>query len=410
MRIVMLTSSYPKYRGETTAPFIEEIAAALVARGHTVHMVAPYHPHLQREPVERGVHLHFFRYAPAPSFNVWGYAQSLFGDTDIKWQTLAVMPFALGASARGLARILAQFRPPDFDLVHAHWVIPNGMPAALVARLAHLPLLVSLHGSDIYLSEQHPALAMVSGMVFGAASGITACSSDLYMRGLRLGARPALTHVVPYGINPHEFRPDVDARAQVRHELELPDNAPLVLALGRLVYKKGFNVLLDAWPHVLAQHPDALLTLVGYGDLRAMLEQQAARLGITSRVRFTGQLERSRAATYLAAADVFALPIVRDRGTDGLPNVLLEAMAAGLPIVASRVAGVPDVIEDGQHGLTIPERDPPALAAAINRLLSNRTLAARLGAAARQRIETELTWDHTAQRFEQIYETIRRRT
>jgi glycosyltransferase involved in cell wall biosynthesis len=88
---------------------------------------------------------------------------------------------------------------------------------------------------------------------------------------------------------------------------------------------------------------------------------------------------------------------------DGLPNTLLEAMGAGRPIVASRVAGVPDVLEDGRHGLLVPDSDSQALADSLVRLLSNPSLAAQLGAAARQRTETELTWEHTVARFEQVY-------
>ncbi len=419
----MLSSSYPKYPGETTAPFIEEIAAGVAARGHCVHLLAPWHPDLRRAPVERGVHLHFFRYAPHPLLNIWGYAQSLVGDTEIRGRTLVAMPFALAGSLRALLEIggwggaVAQIStspespalPLHFDLIHAHWVLPNGVPAALAAWQANLPLVISLHGSDVYLAERHWALAGAAGMAFRAANAVTACSGDLHQRGLRLGARTADSRVIPYGVNPQEFRPDPAAQSQVRAELAqqrgtpLPETAPLVLGLGRLVYKKGFAVLLDAWPQVLAQHPQALLVLVGYGDLREQLEQQAARLGIAGQVHFTGQLERQRAAAYLAAADVFALPIVRDQGTDGLPNVLLEAMGAGRPIVASRVAGVPDVIVDGQHGLLVPDRNPAALAAALLRLIDDRALAERLGAAARQRIATELTWEQTAAKFEAVY-------
>jgi glycosyltransferase involved in cell wall biosynthesis len=219
---------------------------------------------------------------------------------------------------------------------------------------------------------------------------------------VRLGARPDSSRVIPYGVNPQQFRPDEAARAAVRAELGLDDGAPLVLGLGRLVAKKGFGTLLAAWPEVLAHHPQATLAIVGYGDLRAELEAQAARLGLAGSVRFAGQLESQRAAAYLAAADVFALPIVRE-GVDGLPNVLLEAMGAGLPVVASLVAGVPDVIDDGVHGLLVAERDPDALAAAIVRLLDDRKLAAALGAAARSRITSELTWERAAERFEQVY-------
>jgi glycosyltransferase involved in cell wall biosynthesis len=404
MRILMLASSYPMYPGETTAPFIEEIAAGAAARGHAVTLLAPWHPQIRRAPVERGVRLRFFRYAPHPALNIWGYAQSLLSDTHVKRRALAAAPFALAASTLAMLRTLAAARRAGapFDLVQAHWVLPNGPPAALAARAYRLPLVISLHGSDIYLAERGRAMAAVAGGAFRSAAAVTACSSDLRDRGVRLGARPATSTVIPYGVNTQQFRPDEGARAIVRAELGLADNAPLVMGLGRLVAKKGFGILLDAWPRVLAQAPLATLCIVGYGDLRGQLEDQARRLGVGERVRFAGQLERGRAAAYIAAADVFALPIVRD-GVDGLPNVLLEAMGAGRPVVASRVAGVPDVLDDGVHGLIIPERDPAALAAAILRLIADRPFAERLGRAARARIEQELTWEKTCERFERVY-------
>jgi glycosyltransferase involved in cell wall biosynthesis len=405
MRILMLASSYPKYPGETTAPFIEEIAAGAVARGHEVTLVAPWHPEIRRPSVERGVRLRFFRYAPHPALNIWGYAQSLLSDTHVKRRALLAAPFALGASTLALFRALLSARRAGtpFDLVQAHWVLPNGPPAAMATRALGLPLVISLHGSDIYLAERSRAMATIAGGAFRSAVAVTACSSDLRSRGVRLGARPDSSSVIPYGVNIHEFRPDERARATVRAELGLEGETLLVLGLGRLVAKKGFGVLLDAWPHVLARYPQAILCIGGYGDLRGQLEEQARRLGIGGQVRFPGQLERSRAAAYIAAADIFALPIVRD-GVDGLPNALLEAMGAGRPVVASRVAGVPDVIDDGVHGLIVPERDPVALAEAILRLIADRPFAERLGCAARTRIEQELTWEKTCARFEQVYQ------
>lgn len=404
MRILMLASSFPKWPGETTAPFIEEIAAGVAARGHGVTLLLPHHPELRREPVVRGVRLAPFRYAPHRALNIWGYAQSLLSDTEIKARTLLAAPFALAATTAAVARELSAARAAGepYDLVQAHWVLPNGPPAAVPAVIHRIPLVVSLHGSDIYLAERHWSLAAAAASAFRAATVVTACSSDLRERGVRLGARAGASRVIPYGVNPQQFRPDEAARTAVRQELGLGVGEPLVIGLGRLVAKKGFAVLLDAWPSVLRARPDAMLAIVGYGDLRESLERQASKLGIGHRVRFTGQLERERAAAYLAAADLFVLPIVRE-GVDGLPNALLEAMGAGRPVVASRVAGVPDVVDDGVHGLLVPERDPTALGQTIVRLLADPVLAARLGGAARTRIEQQLTWERTAARFERVF-------
>jgi glycosyltransferase involved in cell wall biosynthesis len=148
-----------------------------------------------------------------------------------------------------------------------------------------------------------------------------------------------------------------------------------------------------------------VLVIGGYGDLREELERRAHETGVAASVYFPGQLARDRVARYIGAADVFVVPSIRDQGgnVDGLPNVLLEGMGAARPIVASRVAGIPEVIADGEHGLLVPERDPDALAAAIIRLLDDRVLAQRLGEAARRRVIEELTWDATAARFEAVY-------
>ncbi len=403
MKICMLTSSYPKYPGETTAPFIEEIAAGLVRLGHEIHVVAPFHRDIRRPQIDRGVHLHFFRYSPHDALNVWGYAESLKADVNLKGRVLLAAPLALAAGTAALWRELAR---QQFDLVHGHWVIPNGTPAALVAAARGLPLVISLHGSDVFLSEKAPPLSWTAAATFRAAAAFTACSSDLRDRALLLGAPAERATVIPYGVDVQSFQPDPQAAQAVRSRLGIAPDAPLILALGRMVYKKGFSFLLDAMPHILQRHPGTVLVLAGYGDLREALEQQARTLGIAGQVRFPGQLAREETAQAIAAADVYVVPSVRDQrgNVDGLPNVLLEGMAAGRAIVASRLAGIPEVITDGEHGLLVPEQAPDALAGAIIHLLAHPHDAARLGQNARRRVLNELTWDATARRFAMVYE------
>jgi glycosyltransferase involved in cell wall biosynthesis len=408
MNILMLTSSYPKYDGETTAPFIEEIAAGLVRRGHGVTVVAPFHPQLRRAPVERGVRLHFYRYAPHPALNIYGYAESLRGDVGLRGAAIVAAPLAVGASLSallGLAQGGRGRRPSEqqpVDCIHAHWVLPNGLPALVAARARELPLAVSLHGSDVYLAGKAWPLAVTAAAIFRSAGAITACSSELRERALRLGARPTDVEVIPYGVDAGAFRPDPFAAAAARRELGIAPDTPLVLAIGRMVHKKGFAHLIDAFPQVLAAHPDARLVLAGYGDLREELERRAATLGLAGRIVFPGQLERDVAARAIGAADVYVVPSVRDQAgnVDGLPNTLLEGMSAARPLVATRIAGIPDVVADGVHGLLVPEADPAALAGAITQLLGDGELARRLGEAARRRVVEELTWDAAASRYE----------
>jgi glycosyltransferase involved in cell wall biosynthesis len=172
-----------------------------------------------------------------------------------------------------------------------------------------------------------------------------------------------------------------------------------VLGLGRLVEKKGFADLVDA----AARTPGVQVVIAGAGDLRESLEARARAAGAP--VTFAGALDREAAADALAAADVVAVPSVHDRAgnVDGLPNVLLEALAAGRAVVASRVAGIPDVIRDGENGLLVPERDPAALALALARLREEPETRARLGECARRDAETTLTWKAAVRAFEEAY-------
>ncbi len=406
MKIAMLTSSYPKWAGETTAPFIEEIAAGVAARGHEVHVVLPYRHDLRRQVCERGVYLHPFQYAPVRSLEVWGYAAGLRGDVDLKTSTLLAAPLAL---TQGLRALLQLTRHGDFDLIHGHWILPNGAVAALAAQARGLPLVVSLHGSDVFFAEQNAATALVARWTARQASMITACSNDLAARLAALGAEPQGLLTVPYGVDAQQFAPG-DGQA-LRAELAIAPDQPLLMWISRMVYKKGVHVLLEALPMILQAHPRTVLLLGGYGDLRDELAAQAQRLGLSDHVRFPGSIGHRDVNRYWNAADVAVVPAIHDQrgNVDGLPNMLLEAMSAGRPIVASRVAGIPQVIDDGVHGLLVPEGDPSALAQAIIRLLDDGTLAHALGAAARARVERELRWSHIAARFEQIYELAQRR-
>ena len=245
MKVLMVTSSYPLYDGDATAPFIEEIARSVAARGHSVDMILPAHPSLRRKD-EAALRFFPFSYAPLAALNVWGYAQSLNADRGFKWKTLAVAPFAALATRRAVSRRL---RAEPYDVVHAHWVIPGGALARGPVAAHGKPFVISLHGSDVFAAERNPLFRRAARDTFAAAAAVTACSSDLRDRALRLGAIPHMTRTVPYGVDVSFFgRKDhsPEARRAMRTRLGVAANQVLVLAVGRLVEKKGFSHLIEA--------------------------------------------------------------------------------------------------------------------------------------------------------------------
>lgn len=395
--VVMIATSYPRFPGDGVGSFMEPIATSVAARGHEVHLVAPWHPLIRRGQVERGVHFHFFKYAPLPSMNVFGYAQGLRADTHLKLAAWCATPAALAAGWFKAMRVAQKKRA---TVVHAHWVIPGGAIGALAAGQRRL--VVSLHGSDVFVAERHRLLAATARRVFARAARVTACSDDLRERAIALGARASDVETVPYGVDVARFGPSTEARNRVRTALGL-GNRPFVFSAGRLVRKKGFDVLVDAAARLAQTSPDVVVAIAGAGDLEDELRTQLTTAGAD--VRLLGSQSQDEVAALCAAADVIAVPSVHDEAgnVDGLPNFALEALASATPVVATNVGGLPQAVRHERTGLLVPERNASALADAVRTLLADEGRRATLGRAARAMVVDEFGWSRVAERFESAY-------
>jgi glycosyltransferase involved in cell wall biosynthesis len=286
--------------------------------------------------------------------------------------------------------------------MHGHWAIPGGAMAAAAAN--DRPLVVTLHGSDVFVAERHAIAAAAARGVFRRAAVITGPSEDLCRRAERLGADSRRVRTVPYGVDARRFAPDPGARSAVRQELGLGDE-PVVVSAGRLVRKKGFEFLIDAAAILARTHANVHVLIAGDGDLRGELEQRA-RQAMPARVSLLGNRPQHEIARLIAAADVVAVPSVRDEAgnVDGLPNFALEALASETPVVATRAGGLPQAIDDGVNGRLVPERDTAALADAIAGLLDQPAVARLFGRNARERVIRQHGWDRMAEQFEAAYD------
>ena len=210
---------------------------------------------------------------------------------------------------------------------------------------------------------------------------------------------PAKVRVVPNGVDLKRFAPRPPSSA-LRASLGVPPSAPVALSIGRHVPEKGYRHLVDAAALVERARPGVHWVLVGDGELRSELEARARRLGLESRVHFTGW--RDDVADVLALSDVFVLP----SQSEGFGRVLVEAMAMGRAIVATAVGGVPDVVLAGRTGLLVQPADPVALADAVRALLDDPARAARLGAAGRARAESSFSLGAHVHAVERVYDEV----
>jgi glycosyltransferase involved in cell wall biosynthesis len=399
--VVMLTSSYPRFPGDGIGTFVEPIAHGVAALGREVHVVAPWHPLVQRPAREGNVHFHFFRYAPLPGLHAFGYATALKADVALRPTAYLAAPLAMAA---GWKTVRAVVRQTGASILHAHWVVPGGVIAAL--SRTRIPLVISLHGSDVFLAESNRIVRTAARLAFRRAGWITACSEDLRRRAVALGADTRRTEVVPYGVDTERFRPDAAARSRVRREHDIPADTPVLVTVGRLVRKKGFAYLIDALVDLKNRWPRVKLFVIGQGDLESDLRQRAASNAVGDHVVFLGALRQDQVADWLAAADVAIVPSVLDASgnVDGLPNVVLESLSSGTPVVATGAGGIGSVAVDRQTARVVPERDPSALASAIGELLAQPEMARALGRAAREEMSRGHAWSTVAERFTAAYD------
>lgn len=389
MKITVLASTYPRFEGDGAAPFVRSICEALTSLRHQVEVVAPFDPAVRSFEMPSPVRVHWFRYAPVKAWHIMGYGRALQGDMHFRLGVFFLLPFFL--LIQFFTTLFVAYRQRA-EIIHVHWVLPNGVVGLIVAALLRRPLVISLHGSDVFVARRYVLLGWVARLIFRRAMVVTACSPELRAGALALGASEDKVHLIPWGVDPERFRPD--SAPLDRAALGLEKDVPVLVVLGRLVPKKGFDVAVRALAELVTQYPQVQLVIGGEGPERERLSQLAESLGIAAQVHFAGQIRWEQTPGFLALADIFLLPSVYDASgnVDGLPTVLLEALGVGKPVVASRIAGIPLVVTDGVNGVLCEPGDVQDLAQKIRALLTDDAQRAALGRSGRQSVEERYNW------------------
>jgi glycosyltransferase involved in cell wall biosynthesis len=302
--------------------------------------------------------------------------------------------------ARAFRQLQHEIRARQIEVVHAHLTF-SIIWGALASRLAHLPFIATLHGfGNPPRGSRHWLWESLVRFAARRASRVVCVSGalrDYYLRQARLDA--ARTVTIYNGLELDRFGANEATRAEKRRELGIPDNAPAIMMVALLREGKGHDELLAAVPSVRQHIPNARVFIVGGGAREAELRQAAQPLG--SSVIFLGH--RDDIPALLSAGDLFVLPSY----VEALPTVVLEAMAARLPVVATRVGGIPEIVREGETGLLIEAHDSPALAQAILSLLQSPARAREMGIAGRARVEAQFSAQRCAQSLMALYDQVR---
>jgi glycosyltransferase involved in cell wall biosynthesis len=397
-RVLVLASTFPRWANDTEPPFVFNLSRRLVDR-FDVTVLAPHAAGSKQAETMDGLVVRRFRYFWPAGLEKLAYGGMLPNLKRNRW-LWAQVPFFLLAEFLAARSIV---RRENIDVIHAHWLVPQGVVGALLSKVTGVPVVVTAHGADVY-GANGGIKNKLKRWALRRTKRVTAVSQDLANAIDRLMGEDTAVEVISMGVDTDRFKPATEASA-LRPQL---GDGPIILFVGRLAEKKGVRYLLDAMPAILTEAPDATLVIVGDGPLRPELEEQARTLQITNSVRFEGAKRPDELPAYYTAADVFAGPSIIAEGgdTESFGLVFAEAMASGCPVVASNVGGISDLVKDNDTGLLVHQKDPQALALAICRVLADQTLRARLRRGGLAHIQTNYTQAAIAQRYTDLLEGV----
>lgn len=393
MKVLFVTSTFPRSETDDQVPWLLELALVLRDTGVDLEVLAPTYAGLESHEVH-GILVHRYRYFTKKREVVTheaGAMNNMVGRRDLMLPAFSLVGAGMAAAAR-------LCRNGGYDAIHSHWPLPMGLPAQAGAWTAksNPRLVATFHGAEVALAKRkvqyQPVLRRLTRNLDAAIANSTSTAATVReLTGVE-------ATVIPFG--PPRGAVNLDRAPEEAEATE--DDLPIVLAVGRMIERKGFPVLVRAAKRLRGR---ARVVIVGGGEYEPVVRREIERHEVGDVVRLAGRLSNEELSELYGRCAVFCLPAVVDsRGeTEGLGVVLIEAMSHGKPVVASRLGGIVDAVENGQNGLLVPPDDPTTLADTLLRVAEDKELANHLGEAGRERAKKLFSWESIAERHLALY-------
>ncbi|MCC6319544.1 MAG: glycosyltransferase [Gemmatimonadaceae bacterium] len=382
MNVLFITHSYPRVPGDAAGSFLWHLAVALRAEGVQVRVVAPSGDDVPAHDVFDGIPVDRFRYAPRRYENL-AYTGNMATEVQRSWSARFALVGFLGAEFAAATRIRREFAP---DLVHAHWWFPGGLVGSWVASMGHVPMVTTMHGTDVRLARSRAFAQPLFRHVMRHSAAVTTVSRWLgdEVRAMMPEVEPL---VAPMPVSTTLFSPGGE-----REEHRL-------LFVGRLNAQKGIGDLVEA---LASLRTSVTLDVVGDGPDRSALLARAESLGVAARIRWLGARPQTELPALYRAATALVVPSIGE----GLGLVAVEAQLCETPVVAYASGGTTDTVRDGETGVLVPAGDVRALGSALDALLADPARRAAMGKGGRMQALALFAPESAARRYAELYRRV----
>ncbi len=391
MKIGVITSAYPEFEDDPHGIFIHRLMREIGKHGHEIYIIAPFVGGKTKYTLE-GVNVERFNYFYPKRFQRLcgrsGMVDNVKEGFLAKFQVLTFLFFS----------IINSMKLKNIDIVHVQWPIPNGLGALFLKKIYKIPYINTIHGEEVYLSKHYHILFALKWLVNNSAKTITNSSATLDSC-LETGLKKGKFGIIPFGVDINFYKP-----------ITVPKNENIfkILSVGYLIERKGFEFLIKAMKEVLGEHINVQLIIVGSGPLEKKLKDLITKLDLQNNVKIVKNVSDDELLHLYNSSNLFVLPSIVDSqgNTEGLGVVLLEAMACKLPVIGSNVGGIPDIIQDKETGLLVPEKNSLKLSQEILNLIKDEDLRLELAINGYNQVRGTFSWERVAKRYLKIYGNI----
>ena len=396
-KILVTTTTFPRWKNDTTPTFVYDLSERLSSK-YNVIVLAPHYIGAKKNERINNLEVRRFAYFKPESLQKLCYNGGIIPNMKSSLLALIQMPFLIISEFIFSYKII---KKENIDMIHAHWILPQGIVGVILKKIFKKPLLVTVHGSDLFPLKskffqalQKFVLKNMDHMTLNSK----AAKNELIKRFPDCSQK---IKVIPMGIDINLFKP-----RKLKKPFKYFKNK-LLLFVGRLNEQKGVQYLIESMKDVAKSEHNAKLLIIGEGEYTNTLKELAINKSVDSNIEFLGPIPHRGLAYYYNIADIFVMPSLSNKiGTESLGLTLLEAMASGCAVVGTKVGGIPYIIKNGANGILVEQKDSKELANAIIFILKNQQKSRKMTRSAAEFARKNYTWEKVSRDFSDVYDRI----